>query len=150
MVQTYSNNNKIYSVDMMFAYINIFKPVHTKILVSDLTRNLDHKCWGDPTNAIEYSPLDVLKDPELYVRDMDRIDNANLSYPIIVHNTIIVDGVHRLTKATLSGKKYIKAYKFDDDLMKLFLIDKKGDWDKVDIMQTYHYIELFYKRFSGK
>ena len=26
MVQTYSDNNKIYSVDMMFAYINIYKP----------------------------------------------------------------------------------------------------------------------------
>ena len=26
MVQTYSDSNKIYSVDMMFAYINIYKP----------------------------------------------------------------------------------------------------------------------------
>ena len=32
MVQTFSDNNKIYSVDMMFAYINIFKPKYEKLM----------------------------------------------------------------------------------------------------------------------
>jgi len=31
MPQTFSDDKKIYSVDMMFAYINIFKPKYTKI-----------------------------------------------------------------------------------------------------------------------
>lgn len=149
MPQSYSDKNKIYSVDMMFAYINLFKPPFVKILVGDLKHNLEYKGWGEPTISLAFSPLDVLNNPhkKIYEKDMHRIDNANLNYPIIVHNKYIVDGVHRLTKASLLNKKYIKAYQFDDNLMKHFLIDNKGNWDKVDKMQPYHFIELFCKQF---
>ena len=57
---------------------------------------------------------------------MELINNADLSYPIITtyykNRLIIVDGVHRLVKSLLLGKKQIKAYIFNDDLMKKFLI----------------------------
>ena len=46
--QTFSNNKNIYSVDMMFAYINIFKPKSIKIPISELLKNLEGKSWGDP------------------------------------------------------------------------------------------------------
>jgi hypothetical protein len=47
MPQIFSDNKKIYSVDMMFAYINIFKPTYTKIKIDQLLHNLEYKGWGD-------------------------------------------------------------------------------------------------------
>ena len=44
--QTFSDDKKIYSVDMMFAYINIFKTTYTNIKTNQLLHNLDYKGWG--------------------------------------------------------------------------------------------------------
>lgn len=147
MVQTYSDNDNIYSVDLMFAYINIFKPKKTKMNVSDLLHNLEYQGWGDPKKNIMYSPNDVLDNPTKYKNEMMRINDADLSFPIIVHKRYIVDGVHRLTKAKMLNKKQIDVYIFDANIMKKFLINKEGDWDAVDELETHNFIEMFYKRF---
>ena len=147
MTRTYSNNNNIYSVDMMFAYINIYKPKYKKLNIKLLLDNLKYKGWGNPKTKEFYSPLDVLDNKVKYEKEYNRILNANLKYPIIVHNNIIIDGIHRLTKAWLMGKKTIKVYNFDKNIMKKFLIDNKGNWEKIDKIDMYVYIELFYRRF---
>lgn len=94
MVQTFSDNKNIYSVDLMFAYINIFKPKHTKVNVVNCTHTLDYKRWCDPVKNIYYSPNDVLQNPKMYKDEYLRIQNANLKYPIIIADNFIVDGVH--------------------------------------------------------
>ena len=149
MVQTYSNNNKIYSVDMMFAYINIYKPKSQKVYIKTLLHNLEHKGWsgGTPNKSDRYSPLDVINNPKKYKNEIERINKANLKYPIIVYNNYVIDGVHRLTKSMLTNKKTIKVYTFTSELMKKFLINSSGNWNKVDRMQTYDFIKLFYERF---
>jgi hypothetical protein len=148
MPQTFSDDKKIYSVDMMFAYINIFKPKYTKIKIDQLLHNLEYKGWGDPKNNLFYSPKQVLENPRKYKDEIKRINEANLKYPIIVYNNNIVDGVHRLSKSYLLNKKTIKAYIFDDKTIKNFIIDKNKDWNKVDKIQVYNYIELFIKKFN--
>ena len=45
IVRTYSNGNKIYSVDMMLAYINIYKPKSKYINTNDLLKTLKYKGW---------------------------------------------------------------------------------------------------------
>jgi len=149
MVQTFSDNKNIYSVDMMFAYINIFKPKHKDILVNSLLHTLEYKGWGEPTKNIYYSPMEVIKNPKnnKYKKEIERINKANLSYPIIIYNNYIIDGVHRLSKAYLDNKKKIKAYIFTKQEMDKFLIDKKLDWNKVDKLQIYDFIKLFYEQF---
>ena len=147
MVQTYSNNKKIYSVDMMFAYLNIYKHPTTSVPVSKLLNALEYKSWGNPSKEKYYSPNDVIKNPKKYKNEMDRIKKANLKYPIIMDEKYVIDGVHRLSKAYLRDKKYIKAYIFDKKLMKKFLINSKADWNKVDNLQTHDFIQLFYKKF---
>lgn len=151
MVRTFSDNKKIYSVDMMFAYLNLFEHPVTKINVVDYASVLEYDRWGDPKKHNYYSPADVLKNPtkKSYKDDFERIQNANLTYPIIIYKNNIVDGVHRLAKASINKKKNLKAYVFDDKLMKKFLIDGNGDWNKVDDIDTYQIIEKFYKQFSG-
>lgn len=146
MVQTYTNNNA-YSVDMMLAYINIFKP--KSIDIESLLSTLKYKGWGDPRKNIYYSALDVINNPnnKAYADEIVRINNANLKYPIIMEGKYVVDGVHRLAKAYLSNKIKIKAYVFTKPEMNKFLIDKNKDWEKIDKIETYDYIQLFYKRF---
>lgn len=145
MVKTYSSNGVIYSVDIMLAYINIFKPKHISVDVSKYADLLEFKGWGNRT--IRYSPNDVLKNPKKYKEDYKRIKEADLSYPIIIDNKTIIDGIHRLTKAILLNKKTLKAYYFDNSLMKKFIIDKSRSWDKVDKMDINEFIEIFNKRF---
>jgi len=147
-MNTYSDNKYIYSVDMMMAYVNLFRPKYVKINVDDLIHNIDYKCWGDPANNIMYSPRDVLKNPKKYKNEVDRINNANLDYPIMVHRKNIIDGVHRLTKSMIQNKKTIRVYMFDSALMKKFIVDKNKDWEKVDRIKTREIIELFYKKFK--
>ena len=72
---------------------------------------------------------------------------CNFKYPIIMHNKDIVDGVHRITKAVLEKKKYIKYINFNSRIFKKFLINKKKDYELKDI-NIHDFIELFYKRFN--
>ncbi len=148
--QTFSINKNIYSVDMMFTYLNIFKHETIKIPVSKLLKNLENKSWGDPSKNIYYSPMDVIKNPKdkKYKNDNNRIKKANLNYPIIITDDRIIDGMHRLSKAYLQNKKYIKAYVFDKKIMKKFLLNNKGNWNEIDNMDIYQLIKLFYKNFN--
>jgi hypothetical protein len=149
MVMTYGNNNNIYSVDMMFAYINIFKLKSVSVKVVDYERVLNYPGWGDPLTKIKFSPIDVLQNPEKYEKDFARINNAKLSFPIIIGNGNIVDGVYRLAKAIQNNKKNIKAYIFDKNLIKKFLVDKNRNYKKINNMKEWEFIELFYRRFNN-
>ena len=150
MFLTFSNNNNIYSVDMMFAYINIYKPSSIFIDVKSLLKTLEYKGWGDPKQNIYYSPFNVIENPKnkIYKDEIKRIKKADLTYPIILNNNDVIDGVHRLTKAYLTKQKKIKAYVFTKRQMNKFLINKTGDWEEVDKLQTHDFIQLFYKRFK--
>ena len=148
-MQTYSDNKYIYSVDMMFAYLYLRKPQYQNIKVSDLLKNLNHNCWGDPVNNIYHTPNDVLANPTKYEHDYKRIKNADLSYPIIItHDMHIIDGVHRLTKSYMENKKTIKAYVFDNALLRKFKLAKRNEWDKVDKLKNYQLIIMFSKKFD--
>ena len=80
MVQTNSNGKYIFSVDMMFAYINIFKPKSKTVTVSSLIHNLEHNSWGNGSKKERFSALDVINNPtkEKFKDDIKRIMNANL------------------------------------------------------------------------
>ena len=142
MVQTTSYGKNVYSVDLMFAYINIFKPEINKIKLDIINYNMDTKGWGEGDISVN----DVLKNPKKYKDDYNRINNANLKYPIIMDiKGNIYDGVHRYIKSKLLNKKIIKVYLFDNKLLDKFIINKTGNYNiKLEINE---YIELFYKKF---
>lgn len=152
MPSLYSSNNVSYSVDMMFAYINIFKPKYVNIKIDKLLHVLDDKSWSDSSKPYDesknYSANDVINDPSNYENEIKRINNANLKYPIIIYKNNIVDGIHRLVKSKILNKKTIKVFIFDGNLMKKFVVDRERDFEKVDNMELFEFIELFYKRFS--
>jgi len=127
----------------MFAYINIFKPKAIKINLNDIKYDMDAKGWGDGDISVN----DVLKNPKKYKDDCDRINNANLKYPIIMDTKgNIFDGVHRYIKSKMLNKKSIKVYIFDDKLLNKFIVNKSGNYNaKLEIDE---YIKLFYKHFA--
>jgi hypothetical protein len=146
MVHTYSNDDKIYLVDLMIAYVNIFKYPLSTIDTSDYFDCLHDNCWRK--HGKKYSPMDVLKNPTHYEHDMKKIREAELKYPVIMHNGVIVDGMHRLAKAYLQNKTELHAYNFGDTLMKKFLISNSGDYKKLEKFDVHDFIEIFNDRFS--
>lgn len=143
MVQTFSDNTGTYSVDMMFAYVNLFKPKPSVVRVDDFKRMLSIRGWDDERGR-RFSAADVLRDPGEYPGDAKRIDGADLKYPVLVAKGFIVDGVHRLAKATREGRETLKAHVFDRATLRKFKIKDS------DRMEIHDFIALFHKRFCRK
>lgn len=147
MAHVYYEDNKVYSVDMMIAYINIYKPPVKHIAIEDYSCVMSEKVWGDPEEGT-YSPVEVInsKKKKAFAEDLAKIKNANMKYPIIVTHGVVIDGIHRFTKAYLRGDKKIRAYEFTKQQMKLFQIGTEDDWEKVFDIGIHEYIEMFHNR----
>jgi len=146
--RTYNDDDYIYSVDMMLAYVNMHTPPVTTISLDTLVPQLEDKVWGNGS----ISPMSVLKkiDAKKYAPIVSQIHGAELKYPILMHNGYIIDGFHRLSKAYLTGKKIIHAHVFDTSLMKKFILDKIEHREKVWNLTTHELIELYTYRFCKK
>jgi hypothetical protein len=55
IIEYFSDERYIYSVALMFAYINIYKPKKVKLSVDDLKFNLEYESWEN-----QVRPIDVL------------------------------------------------------------------------------------------
>jgi len=144
---TYTDDNFIYLVDLMFMYIKTI--TSTKIKLENILPQLKIKDWGN------FSPIEVIKNKSVSPEDYKRIIKADLRYPIIITNDYkIIDGMHRLSKAFLLKKKYVRAYKIDDKTMKKFIISKrkgkkwnKSDWNYYESLTKRDIDNLFKERF---
>ena len=148
-----SNGKKIYSIDMMIAYIDIFSPEYETITMNKMESYLNTKIWYDSKKNIYYSPKDVLnhpkKDTDKFLQHhMTRITNSNLKFPISIYKDEIIDCYHRLTKSYILNKKTIKVFLFDDKIMNKFVVNAKKDYDYVNNLRLYEYIKLFIKNFK--
>lgn len=141
------DDKNVYSVDMMHAYINIFKPKVKTIKMNKINVNPDFKLWDTPDGQF-ISMNDLIKSPDEYPEHKLRVDNANLDYPIIIDKKYnIIDGAHRYLKSYLYNINTIKVIPFSEKLLKKFLLNSESfyNYDDKDI---YYFIELFYKRFK--
>ena len=149
-MHTYSDGKYVYSVDMMFAYVNNNKEEYKKTTIK-IGKNkyniLEDKIWQ--INEHVFSPIMVLKNPKKYVDDYKRIEEANLKYPIFISGSVIIDGYHRFTKAVLLKKKTISAFKFSKKLLNKFKIGnlEKETWKEIDKLECWNIIELYQNRF---
>ncbi len=65
-------------------------------------------------NSIRYSRRRDNVTPIEMVELIHRIKNSKMKYPIVIHyDWTIVDWYHRLTKALIKKKKFIRAYRID-------------------------------------
>jgi hypothetical protein len=142
-IQYFTDDKYKYSIALMFAYINIYKPNKYTVDIDDLKFNLEYNCWANNVR-----PIDVIKDinNKLYKNEVLRIKNANIKYPIIINsNYRILDGFHRYVKHIIGNKKNINVYIFDNKLIRKFIIGKRDE--KIDLKLN-DYIELFIRRFE--
>ena len=108
------------------------------------------KDWGN------VSPLQVIKNKNISPTDYNRIIHADLRYPIIITEKYkVIDGMHRLAKAYLKDKKYIRAYIIDKQIMKKFIISKKkgkqwspSNWDYYESLTKKDIEKLYKDRFT--
>lgn len=147
-MRTFSIGRKVYSTDMLIAYVNLFKVKSKMISLQSFINDLNFHCWSDEKKN-KITPNMVLKNPKRYKYHYERIIKADLSYPIIKSNGYILDGMHRLTKAIMKKKKTILSIEITSSILKKFLITDKG-LSAVDYNKEFDIILLFNKRFCLK
>jgi len=159
MTQTFMDGHNIYSVDMMIAYIRLQTPHIFHVKMEDFVGQLHKNIWGIPSKGIRYSPMSVITNPQSNQTEYNKILRANISFPIILSpRGDLIDGIHRVSKVYLkraSGEKgaddfQLRAVMFDEALMARFLISSSLDWNKVNNMKAFDFIELYSRRFAPR
>ena len=148
-------DNYVYDSELLIAYCNIFKPKTEKISMNSpiILDNVVKKEWFSNKYSDGLSILDVIDNKKKYPNHYKRMLNADTKYPIIIwkEKNLVIDGNHRLGNAIINDHKYIKAYVFDNKLMKKFRIGKfsnrRGYNKIVEKINPNFLITLFYKRF---
>ena len=134
--KTYREGKEIYSIDMMLAYTNLYTTREVTLKLYELGPQLDELVWG------KKSPRQVMATKT--GEDWDRIKHANLSYPILTtEDGKIIDGYHRVGRATMEKHTTIKAYVIPDAMMKKCLLVDNGDVGEVQSWPVYKMIESF-------
>lgn len=148
MTHTTTIGKTIYSVDMMIAYVRLNSLPKVRYQVQELADALlSPKGWGQ---EVKYSALDVIARPNEYKEDYDRIQNANLRFPIFMTSGgQLLDGVHRIAKAAATGRKTLSAYVFDPELLKKFIVNRRADYQKVYDMNMHDFITMYVERFAS-
>jgi hypothetical protein len=138
-------------VDLMFEYVNRNDVPTTKVQILELLPQLEEDCWGGITQR------QVIENPDISQEHNDRIQNADMSYPIMIDksNNIVVDGMHRLAKAYLDKLEVIDAYVFDKSIMEKFAIGQKmgddwtdRDWEYYDSLTEDDIEKIYLERFG--
>lgn len=108
----YGFGQKAYSVDELWRITknNKSRVVPVETLLEQLTSKAwSYKAVGEP----DYSPMDIIENPNLSSTHYNRITNADMSFPILIYRNIqdnwqeVLDGLHRLAKAHIQKKPTI-------------------------------------------
>jgi hypothetical protein len=110
----FSTDGKSYDVEKLWdlTHSNVVVPVQ-HIPLDKLKHVLHDPVW-ETASDVGLCPRDVLADARRYPDHARRIEEAALSFPILVGANdnggfYIIDGVHRLCKALRNNRKTIKA-----------------------------------------
>lgn len=137
IARTFTMNHKKYSVDRLFKITKNIK-VH-KIPVIDLIDHLKRKSWEFKREGVaDIAPIEVIDAPNKnrkFAKHYSKILNADMSYPILVYDadefSVIVDGLHRLSRAYIEKHPTIKVrYVTDKQLEKVLISEMDEESDK--------------------
>ena len=80
--------------------------------VAELAWQLELRWWRRGERVFAISPAEVLRDPGADREQFERVLAADLAFPVDVtlrrDRWFLLDGVHRLAKATLEGRSVIE------------------------------------------
>lgn len=105
-------DNRQFNVDTLHKLTKNIKPTPLDIESID---------WRGTGTGSQITKTKSFKDK--IKRDKDRINKANLDYPILTYTTkdnktYILDGTHRVLKAILKGKQVISHIAVNDDILR--------------------------------
>ena len=107
----------VYDVRKLWAVANELRT--TQIKISTLMRNMKKEHWVSSLYPYAIiTPQQVLDDPELSPGDAQRIMTADMTFPLIVHGTETLDGLHRLARAVLLGYTTIGCKIVNDEMLR--------------------------------
>lgn len=141
---TYTDSNYVYSVEILVFYINEFNPPRARLMSKSFEQHMKCKCWKEPNKNKFFSPLDIIKKRAKSELHSKRIEDADLSYPIIINGATswIIDGMHRLARAYLDKKDYIDVIVLDSDILARSIVGNKSkEWSDSD-WSYYAYLSL--------
>lgn len=80
--------------------------------------------WSKPNGYYDVEPQEVLNDPKKHPEEYQRTMKADMQYPIDIMywkgRWLILDGLHRLMKASLQNDKLVKVRKIaESDIPKI-------------------------------
>lgn len=113
-------------------------------MAKSFEQHMKSKCWKEPNKNKFFSPLDIIKKRAKSELHSKRIEDADLSYPIIINkaNGWILDGIHRLARAYLDNREYIDAIVLDSDILERSIVGNKSkEWNDSD-WSYYVYLSL--------
>ena len=112
-----------YSIDWDVPTLWALDLPKTMLPMERLIWHLDVPVWPDPDDVpYRVTPRQVIENPSLHAREIARVDAADLAFPIEVilrgDDWMILDGIHRLTKAWRDGATEISARIVPDDAVR--------------------------------
>jgi len=103
-----------YSIDWDVGKLWSLELTVVELKIDNLIWHLDVPIWPD-NMGIPYSvtPRQVIDEPTKYLKEYRRIKRSDLHYPLEIYKNkdriMILDGVHRFTKAWYKGHEKIRA-----------------------------------------
>jgi hypothetical protein len=140
-MRTFSSDKRVLNVDELFISTRYMKA--KEFFVVNLEYVLDEVVWGDelgltPRQVMRVKSMKGKTSDKLLRGHQKRIDNANFSFPILLmsknmaeefgfvtdypYKYLVVDGVHRISKAHKIHKKKLMGILLTRDIIKEALI----------------------------
>ena len=94
-----------------------------RIYLDKIKHNLDKELWTIFIKGKKkyITPNQVIKNPWISPLDFCKIENADLSYPIIIYDDNgdldVLDGLHRLAKSVILKRKTINVKYISNDIL---------------------------------
>jgi hypothetical protein len=113
----------------------------TEIAVADLDWMLDLPVWRHEGTSFTASPRDVSRDPRTYADQWDRTMRADVRWPVHItifrRRLIIIDGIHRLLRATTMAIPTLPAWYVSRTAWRAIRLgDDLGDRELEDVGRT--------------
>ncbi len=90
-----------------------------EIDLEELEWHFDIPFWWTPSGFYDFKPIWVIEEPDKYPERVERIMNSELEFPLDIMNWkgrwLLLDGLHRLTKAKMTGQTKVTVRKIPQD-----------------------------------
>ncbi|OGG17667.1 hypothetical protein A2721_03105 [Candidatus Gottesmanbacteria bacterium RIFCSPHIGHO2_01_FULL_47_48] len=91
--------------------------------ISGLEWHFDIPFWSTKGGYYDLMPREVIDKPENWKEEIDRTMKSNLEYPLDIMfwkgRWLLLDGLHRLVKASILGQKTVKVRKIPKEVIPL-------------------------------